>query len=117
MLNVHLYFVKIFGCLIAENGLPINIEEFSRAILNVAAHPRVHLAISALVYDLPCASVGYSNLSLAKLDGRTVYAIWFLTLDKFAVRIIYAEPNERRRGLCDAWHPSTIAKQLRISRL
>ena len=117
MLHVHLYFVKLFGCLIEENALSIDITGFSQAILNTASHPKVHLAISPLTYGLPFASVGYSDLQLAKLNGKIVYATWLLTLDKFTVRIVYAEPTEHRKGLIDSWHPSSITKYLRVSRL
>ena len=117
MLHVHLYFVKLFGCLIEENALSIDITGFSQAILNTASHPKVHLAISPLTYGLPFASVGYSDLQLAKLNRKIVYATWLLTLDKFTVRIVYAEPTEHRKGLIDSWHPSSITKYLRVSRL
>lgn len=117
MLHVHLYFVKIFGCLIAENALSIDITGFSQAILNTVAHPKVHLAISPLTHGLSNASVGYSDLHFADLSGRIVYATWLLTLDKFTVRIIYADPTESRKGLIDSWHPSSITKCLRVSRL
>ena len=117
MLNVHLYFVKLFGCLIAENSLPIDIHGFSQAILNASAHPNIHLAISPLTYGLPFASVGYSDLNTAQVNGRVTYATWLLTLDRFTVRIMYAEPTEHRKGLIDSWHPSTIKKCLRVSKL
>jgi hypothetical protein len=69
MLNVHLYFVKLFGCIIAENSLPIDIHEFSQAILSASAHPKVHLAISPLTYGLPFASVGGNCQCSCRLDG------------------------------------------------
>lgn len=117
MLHVHLYFVKLFGCLIAENALPIDIEGFSQAILNSVAHPKVYLAVSPLTYGLASASVGYSDLNLAEKNGGTAFAAWLLTLDRFTVRVMYAEPTEHRKGLVDAWHPSSITKCLRVSRL
>lgn len=116
MLNVHLYFVKLFGCLIVENSLPIDICGFSQAVLGTTAHPKVHLAISPFTYGLPFASVGYSDLNIAQSNGRIVYATWLLTLDRFTVRVMYAEPTEHRKSLIDSWHPSTIKKCLRISR-
>lgn len=117
MLHVHLYFVKLFGCLIAENALPIDIEGFSQAILNTRAHPNIYLAISPITHGLASASVGYSDLNLAEHNGRTAYATWLLTLDRFTVRVMYAEPTEHRKGLIDSWHPSAITKCLRVSRL
>lgn len=116
MLNIHLYFVKLFGCLIAENSLPIDIRGFSQAILNATAHPKVYLAISPLTCGLRSASVGYSDLNTAQINGRIAYATWLLTLDRFTIRVMYAEPTERRKGLIDSWHPLTIKKCLRVSK-
>ncbi len=115
MLKVHLYFVKLFGCLIAENSIPIDIKGFSQAILNGTAHPKVHLAISPFTDGISSGSAGYSNLSTDQLNGCIVYATWLYTLDRFSVRIMYAEPTEHRKGLIDSWHPSTTKKCLRVS--
>lgn len=115
MLHVHLFFVKIFGCLIAENSIPIDIRGFSVAILNGNAHPRVHLAISPYTDAVPSGSAGYSDLDTAQLDGRIVYATWLYILDRFSIRVIYAEPTEHRKALIDSWHPLTINKVVRVS--
>lgn len=117
MLNVHLYFIKLFGCLVAEKSLPIDISGFSQAILTNTAHPRVYIGVTACAHGLPFASVGYSDLCLTQTNGRTTYATWLLILDRFSIRVIYAEAGESRKGLVDSWHPSTISKQLKVSKL
>src|SRR5262249_51284936 len=48
MTNVHLYFLKLFGCMLCEakaNGydLPIDIAPFSQAIMSGRVHAEVHL--------------------------------------------------------------------------
>jgi hypothetical protein len=48
MTNVHLFFAKLFGCMLAEakaNGydVPIEIDPFSQAITSGRPHPEVHL--------------------------------------------------------------------------
>lgn len=117
MLNVHLYFVKLFGCLIAEKSLPIDIAGFSQAVLTGAAHPKVYLVVSPFTYGLSFSSVGYSDLCCAQSNGSITYATWTLTLDRFSIRIIYAEASERRIGLVESWHPSTITKRLKVAKL
>lgn len=115
MLHVHLFFVKLFGCLVAANSIPIDIAGFSKAILNNTAHPQVHLAISAYTDGIPSGSAGYSDLDTAQLNGRVVYANWQYILDRFSIRVMYAEPTEHRKGLVDSWHPSSIKKYVRVS--
>jgi hypothetical protein len=46
MLDVHLFFVKLFGCAIIEHDIPIDITGFSEAIMNQKPHPLIHLAMS-----------------------------------------------------------------------
>lgn len=116
MLNVHLYFVKLFGCTVVERSLPIDIRGFSQAILNATAHQKVHLAISPFTCGLPSASVGYSDLAIAPCNRVISYATWLYRLDRFTVRVMYAEPSEHRKGLIDSWHPSSVKKCLHISR-
>lgn len=115
MLHVHLFFLKLFGCLIAENTIPIDIGGFSKAILNTSAHPRVHLAISPYTDGVVSGSAGYSDLDTVQTDNRVVYATWLYILDRFSIRVMYAEPTEHRKGLIDSWHPSSIKKCIRVS--
>lgn len=115
MLNVHLFFVKLFGCLIFGNAIPIDISQFASAITNDSPHPNIYLAISSYTDGINSATAGYSDMSTAQLGGRVVYATWSYILDKFSVRVMYAEPSEHRKGLIDSWHPTSISKCIRVS--
>jgi len=45
MLYVHLYLVKLFGCMIADSNVTsIDLKAFGDAILNNKPHPEVYLA-------------------------------------------------------------------------
>lgn len=114
MLDVHLFFLKVYGCQIAEHDVPIDLGPFSEAILQTHPHPYVYLTIGPDLGKGP-RSVGGSDITAAKVGDRIVYAVWFYFLDRFSVRVMYAEPGEHRQGLVDAWHPSNISKCLRIA--
>lgn len=117
MLNVHLYFVKLFGCAIVEHNIPINIAEFSTAIMENKAHPKIYLAFAqSLDFGLK-RHVGRSNLEMASIGGKCMFATWFYVVDAVTVRIMYAEPEERRKGLANAWHPSAISKKVCIGEI
>jgi hypothetical protein len=45
MLDVHLYFAKLFGCRIVEHRIPINITPFLEAILQQKPHPKLFLSL------------------------------------------------------------------------
>lgn len=53
MRNVHLYFVKLFGCHIAGNPIPLDIGGFADAIMHGRAHPCVYLNFGCGPKPLP----------------------------------------------------------------
>ncbi len=114
MLNVHLYFLKLFGCLITEHNIPIDIDQFSNSILIGVHHPKVWLALHTGLQQPGIKHAGYSQMALEKESGNVVYASWFYVVDKVAVNVIYAEQSERRKGLVHAWHPLSMGKHVRI---
>lgn len=117
MLRVHLFFVKLFGCVVVEHKIPIDISSFSSAILGEIPHPNVYIAISPHIDRPGMKSVGYSDLQTAQLNDRVAFGVWMYVLDGFSVRVMFALPNERKReGLVRAWHPSTIGKCIRVAR-
>lgn len=114
MLGVHLFFLKLFGCLITENNIPIKIEQFAQSIMQGVPHPKVWLALSTGLHHPSIKYVGCSKVETAQLAGRVAYASWFYVVDKVAVNVMYAEPGEHRKGLIHAWHPSRVGKHVRI---
>ena len=106
MLDVHLFFVKLFGCAIVELGAPIDINPFAEAILQQIPHQKVFLAFGSSLN----MGTGMTDIETANIDGRSVYATWFYIVEPVAANVIYAEPSEKREGLVHAWHPSTITK-------
>lgn len=114
MLNVHLYFVKLFGCMLAEakaNGfdLPIDIDQFSTAIMAGRPHPEVYLQFGR--HD---GTIGRSNLHCWRTDpGQSVLAAWLYQLDTIAVSVAYVQADrfEHRR---DLWHPHSRTSSKRI---
>jgi hypothetical protein len=114
MLGVHLFFLKLFGCLIAENNIPIKIEQFAQSIMQGVPHPKVWLAFWTSLHHPSIKHVGCSQVETAQLAGRVAYASWFYVVDKVAVNVMYAEPGEHRKGLVHAWHPSSVGKHVRI---
>jgi hypothetical protein len=117
MLNVHLYFLKLFGCMLAEakaNGhdIPIDIDAFSTAIMSGRPHAEVHLQFGK--HD---GIIGRSNLHVWKTDpGESVLGAWLYELDTIAVSVLYVQAGkfEHRR---DLWHPRsrTSSKRFQIA--
>lgn len=114
MLGVHLFFVKLFGCLIVEHSIPLDIGPLSQSILHNKPHPNVWLAFCIGLQNPSIKHAGCSQVETVQLDGRIAYARWFYVVDRLAVKVIYAEPSVRHRSLVHAWHPSSIGKRVRV---
>ncbi len=106
MLDVHLYFVKLFGCHIADFGVPIDLAPFSKALMTGKAHPNIYLKFGFGARFGGQPHIGISNIELAsRPDGTVAFAIWMQGLGGLSVLLIYAEPGEHRQALENAWHP------------
>lgn len=110
MLNVHLYFAKLFGCLIQDGSIPIDLEPFRRAILDEKPHPNLHIAF----WYQPDLESGYTDVETLNANNRVVFATWMYLVMPIAVNVIYAEPDQHRVGLRGSWHPSKFAKRVQI---
>jgi hypothetical protein len=91
MTNVHLFFLKLFGCMLCEakaNGheVPIDIAPFSQAIMTARPHPEVHLQFGRCD-----GAVGRSNLHCWKTEHGSVLAGWLYELDSIAISVLFAQ--------------------------
>jgi len=116
MINVHLFFLKLFGCMLCEakaNGhdVPIDIAPFSEAIMTGRPHREVHLQFGKCD-----GTVGRSNLHCWKTEDGSVLSGWLYELDNIAISVLYAQADrwEHRAGL---WHPRshTSSKRFQIA--
>jgi hypothetical protein len=114
MIDVHLFFLKLTGCMIAEakaNGhdVPISLDPFSEAIMANRPHPEIHLQLGR--HD---GGIGRSDLHVWKTDpGGSILGGWLYQLDTIAVSVIYAQTGrfEHRR---DLWHPHSWTSRKRF---
>jgi hypothetical protein len=116
MINVHLYFLKLFGCMLCEskaNGfkVPIDITPFSEAIMSGRPHPEVHLQFGK--YD---GMMGRSNLHCSTAPNGGVLAAWLYELKTLAVSVIYVQAD-KFEDRTDIWHPRshTSSKRFQIA--
>jgi len=113
MMNVHLFFLKLFGCMLCEakaNGydLPIDIAPFSQAIMSGRAHPEVHLQFGK--HDGP---VGRSNLYCGTAQNGGVLAFWLYELVTIAVSVHFVQSGKFEHRT-DLWQPNSHASSKRF---
>jgi len=116
LLNVHLYFVKLFGCHVIQEDIPIDVAAFARSILNTKAHPYVYLKFGHAPLEGVKARAGMSDIEASLFpDGTCAFATWFYDLGNLWVNVMFAADGERRDGLVGAWHPSCGTSKLVIA--
>ncbi len=112
MLNVHLYFVKLFGCHIVACNIPIDINAFSRSILKEKAQPCVYLKFG----HSNNATTGSSDVwaAVPSPHDSAAFITWFYYIDRLVINVMFALDGEKRLGLLGAWHPRSGSKKLVI---
>lgn len=117
MLNVHLFFLKQFGCLIQESDgrITIDLRPIAQAIVAEQAHPDVYLQFALGPFVEGHRVTGRSDFhGLSVKDGRCVLGMWFYQVDGLTVNVIYADPNEHWRSMEHAWHPRRGSNRLTL---
>lgn len=120
MVKVHLFFTKLFGCLIAEHAIPIPLEPFSDAILEGKPHPHLLLGFGILAsqtknkaFITPVQAMDLNN----KTDKWTAFANFHYMIRKVFVDIVYATDRALMEDVKDVYHATDTGKILRLSRL
>lgn len=113
MRRVHLYFTKLFGCLVVEGNIPIDVASLAKALVDGRPHPHIYLAFGHLT--MPVVAAGGSDIHTAMLEGHVAFASWLYHVGDLAVNVMYALEGEQRDGLKAAWHPRMGAKRLLFS--
>lgn len=111
MLNVHLYFCKIFGAKVIEAGSPFSADSFADAIMTNTPNRHFYLKI------MPDNLVGGSNLDLCRRahDGLVALAAYRYAVAPFSIACIYALPVRDCPPLRGAWHPSQKAIKIQVT--
>jgi len=116
MTNVHLYFLKLFGCMLSEaeaigQKLPIDIAPFSKAIMSNHPHAEVYLTFGKCD-----GAIGRSNLECRVTESGSILAGWVYELDIIAVSVIFAQAGRWQRA-SETWHPLTSSSRIQLADL
>jgi len=103
-LDIHLFFVKLFGCRIIEFSVPIDIQPFSDSILNSKPNPYVFLIFKkAIGSKLQTAAV--SAIHVENTGNRVNVAGWIYTVGDLNVEILYNPNGANNSFLKNSFHP------------
>ncbi len=107
--NVHLYFVKVLGCVIVEHGLSIPLEGFIDALLNRRPHRNLHLLFAEAGNNDTDNLAFYISDMHARRDHasrKLCTAQWLYAWPPGSVELLYSLPDCPWRPRAEGWHPS-----------
>lgn len=107
---VHLYFIKVLGCVIVEakDQAPIDIAPFSKAIMKGGTHPEVYLR-----FCCGDGSVG-RHFDCIRLESGHLFAVLTYRIKHVTVNIFYAQEGGGWENLRKTWHPRFGTRRLVI---
>jgi hypothetical protein len=114
-LDVHLYFVKLFGCKIIEDGVPIDISGFSHCLQQRVAHSDIYIAIGNRPGVVKHKYAAITPIESVDQGEKSVLAAWLYIVDNIAVNVIYSIIPGNEEVLRNTWHPSTANRILRFA--
>ena len=105
-LDVHLFFVKLFGCKIVESGTNIDLGGLSRALLARVAHPEIclqvadatHFASAVVAHDTDVFTVHNQR---RELDGAT----WGYRIYPVCIKVHWIRASAPLYAPGYRWHP------------
>ncbi len=110
MLNVHLYFCKLFGCRLAAEDTPLHLEPFKSSINGTK--PCANLYIEFGSWDISNKFAGITSIQALEVNGRPAVVFWFYIIGRVAVYVSYIKKLEITRLKKNCWHPSSITKDV-----
>lgn len=107
-LRVHLFFVKLFGCKIVEDCVPINLGAFSKALLECCPHPEIAIFIADSTHHGQGILAYDSDVAIMSNQGELHGAMWMYRIDPVAVKVGYIKADAARCP-CPAIHGVRIS--------
>jgi hypothetical protein len=115
-LDVHLFFVKLLGCKLHADAVPIDLAPFSAALLTRTPHPEVSITIAdSAVGDGRVLMYDSEVHTMSSQDGELHGALWLYLIHPVAVKVGYIKAGARLHVVGYPWHPSRSRKIVRLS--
>ena len=114
--NIHLYFLKLFGCLLEETGHNDLASELAQCILTNEMHENVELFF---FNTMSCSMVGISDLEVT-YDNEHKYiarAHWIYSLGECSVKVRYLDTRSKDLERRSGWYPGRKTRTIRLHKI
>ena len=117
-INIQLFFVKLFGCRVAEHEIPINLSGFSASLINSESNKDIFLVFGETPVNLKAKK--YICLTPVHcLDNKkeSLGAIWIYTIGDVSIKVMYSPIVKKGNALGNAWHPFNKSKIMKLGKI
>ncbi len=117
MLNVHLFFVKLFGCAISEDDCDIDLTHFANAITRTKPQSQIYLKLCRI----PTIETGPLLLRTEihairdNVNQRIECATLLYQVGEIRIQVFYIHSVDKSTDLSNLWHPRMNTSRLRVS--
>ena len=114
--RVQLYFVKALGSKLMEDGIHVDLEAFSKALMTGTAHPEVTLLVTSSLVPAGKMLSYESDVSVLRSGDEIYSAVWMNLVHPVGVKICYLKagaPVREPPGF--PWHPTRQKKIVKLS--
>ncbi len=114
---MHLYFLKLFGCLLVESNNNTLAHELATCIIKGRPHPHVFLYISESITALGGVYYGVSDLDVVfSSSGVLSGAGWEYMIGEYIISLRYVRPGYIGVHKSNSWHPTYNSKIIKLSK-
>jgi hypothetical protein len=107
--KAHLYLAKIFADRLAEHHVPIDVQQFSDAILNDQPHPYLRVRFSRH-NGKKYASSGLFDALHNSITDECVCLSYLVTVSPLCIQIIWVHQDHELTA--QGWHPDTSERRI-----
>jgi hypothetical protein len=115
-IRVQLYFVRAFGCKLLEDGIRVDLESFSEALMAGTTHPEVTLLVTSSLVPAGQMLSYESDVSVLRNGDEVYSAVWMNLVHPVGIKICYLKagaPVREPPGF--PWHPTRQRKLVKLS--
>ena len=103
--NIHLYFVKLFGCRIVGEKVPINVEPFARAIQTESLCDGLSLIFCRDATNNAKRHIFLSAIQAKQVGSTIECAGWTYAVGRFFVEVMWFRHLRQFQGAKGHWRP------------
>ncbi len=117
ILNVHLFFIKLFGCYALECNVSVPVAEFANCISSSTAHPNIYIGFGYLQKETKKKIALMTPIETLDKGSQILAANWQYVIGNVYVDIMYAVEKRFTLVAQKLWHPSNSKKLLKLGKL